>query len=131
MARAHGGEVVELTLSRRILLMLLPLQELDPILGGLEVAPLAATKAKLYADEFRDSATGLIALTPNDAAGLCGDVPMLKRGGVIGFTQLNVHRGTPNRSARIRWSMSSPSGRYCEDNYEQWRDRCLANAPAG
>jgi phytanoyl-CoA hydroxylase len=149
---AHGGAPADLDPERRIVSVWLPLQDLDPILGGLEVAPLAATKAKLYADEFRDSATGLIALTPNDAAGLCGVVPMLKRGGVVGFTQLNVHRGTPNRSTRIRWSIdarfeasdgatavgkrfgfvaSSPSGRYSEDSYEQWRDRCLANAPAG
>jgi len=148
---AHGGDSAEFDPERRIVSIWLPLQDLDPILGGLEVAPLATTKAKLYADEFRDSATGLIALAPDDAVALRGDVPMLKRGGVVGFTQLNVHRGTPNRSTHIRWSVdarfeasdgatavgkrfgfvaSSPSGRYPEDGYEQWRDRCLANVPA-
>jgi hypothetical protein len=148
--RAHGGGDAELALGRHILSIWMPLQDLDPILGGLEVAPLATTKSKLYADDVRDPATDLLTLTADEKRGLRGVVPMLKRGGLIGFTHLSVHRGTPNRANRIRWSVdvryeandgatpfgrrfgfvaSSPSGRYSEDTYEQWRDRCLANLP--
>jgi phytanoyl-CoA hydroxylase len=149
--RVHGGGDAELARDRRILSIWMPLQDLDPMLGGLEVAPLATTKSKLYADNVRDPATDLLTLAPEDERGLCGAVPMVKRGGLIGFTQLSVHRGTPNRSHRVRWSVdvryeandgatafgrrfgfvaNSPSGRYPEDSYEQWRDRCLANLPA-
>ena len=148
--RAHGGGAAKLALGRRILSMWMPLQDLDPILGGLEVAPLATTKSKLYADDVRDAATDLLTLAPDEKRGLHGVVPMVKRGGLIGFSHLSVHRGTPNRSQRIRWSVdvryeandgatpfgrrfgfvaSSPSGRFPEDTYEQWRDRCCANLP--
>ena len=150
--RAHGAEVAELALTRRILSIWLPLQNLDPDLGGIEMVPLTTTKSKLYADHFREPGSEHITLPPGDMGGMHGNLPMLKRGGLVAFTQLNVHRGTPNRSQRIRWSVdfrfeasdgatpfgkrfgfvaSSPSGRFPEDSYEGWRDRCRAGFAAG
>ncbi len=107
-------------------------------------------KLTLYGDDFHDPATDLIALTPDEERDLQGNVPLLKRGGLIAFSQLNVHRGRPNHSERIRWSVDvrfeasegatpfgqrfgftarSPSGRFHEHTYDEWRERCVAALP--
>ena len=146
--RAHGASDADVARRPRIGTVWLPLQDLDPEIGGLEVASLATTASALYADDYRDAASDIIAVRPHEAAGLRGEVPLIKRGGLIVFTHLNAHRGTPNNSQRIRWNVDvryetndgalpfgqtygfvaqSPSGRHREDSFEQWRERCTAN----
>lgn len=148
--RVHGDPEPQRALTRRVLTIWIPLQDLEPELGGLEVATLAATGRRLYDDSYVDAPTSIIALPPNATTDLHGAVPLVARGGCICFSQLNAHRGTPNRADRIRWTIdvryeatdgatmagrrfgfiaASPSGRHRETAFEEWRDRCLATPP--
>jgi len=147
--REHGEpDAGNPALRRRVVSVWIPLQDLDPELGGLEIASLDATQRVLFDDHYREAESALLSIEPEKIAGLTGEIPLLRRGGAIAFTPLTVHRGTPNRAQRIRWSVDvryeatdgamvsgrkygfiarSGSGRYAEDSLETWRARCIGN----
>lgn len=150
--RSHGEPVPEAMATRTVVTVWVPLQNLDSQLGGLEVASLTATGRRFFSDDYHDPATEFIAIPPAVQSQLHGEVPMLARGGCIFFSALNAHRGTPNRSKRIRWSIDiryeatagamlsgrrfgfvarSRSGRFAEENFETWRARCAGQLAQG
>ena len=147
----HGETDFSVGLTRPVLSVWFPLHDLDAARGGLEVVALEDTGRGLFPDTFVDPDSGLIAIEPEIVAGFDGEVPLIKRGDALLFTQINAHRGTPNRSGDARWSVDvryeasdgalesgrrfgfvvqSPSGRFEEDTFETWHARCLANLPS-
>lgn len=146
--REHGEPDPQLALTRRVVSVWLPLQDLDAELGGLEIATLDATKRALFGDDYREPESQLLSIAPELIPGISGEIPLIRRGGCICFTPLTVHRGTPNNAQRIRWSVDvryeatdgatvsgrrygfvarSGSGRYPEESLETWRARCIGN----
>ena len=144
--RAHGEPDPSLAKRRTVVTVWMPLQDLDERLGGLEVASLASTEGRLFADDLTDRDTNYLTVTPDVIASLDAYFPRIKRGGCLCFSQLTMHRGTPNNADCIRWSIdvryessddallsgrkygfvaSSPSGRHAVDTFESWRARCL------
>ena len=143
--RAHGEPDPSLAKRRSVVTAWMPLQDLDEQLGGLEVASHEVSGERLFADDLIDPATNYLTVSPDVIASLDTYLPMLRRGGCLCFSQLTLHRGTPNNANRIRWSIdvryessddalvsgrkygfvaSSPSGRHREDSFETWQARC-------
>lgn len=142
--RSHGEADPTIARRARVLTIWVPLQDLDAQLGGLEVAALSSTRGELFADDHVDPETNLLMLPGDVMKGLHGEIPLLKRGGCIAFTNLTAHRGTANNAGSIRWSFdvryeategairsgrrygfvaASPSGRFPEDTFATWQKR--------